>query len=134
MPVSDFPTSPSKVSFSTATHALFLHPKRIYELEARASTLSNKPRSGIKHNYRVIVLPAKFSLLVPHLSYNVLRNQLHQTPTNLNGLMVYNEVDLACIRTFVLDFEADEVSQADKDVTGLTDFETCPAVGILKKG
>ena len=86
MPVSDFPTSPSKVLFSTATHALFLHPKRIYELEARASTLSYKTRSGIKHNYRAIVLLAKFSRLAPNLSYDVLRNQLYQTPTTSNGL------------------------------------------------
>ena len=48
--------------------------------------------------------------------------------------MVYNEADLACIRTFVRDFEADKVSQADKDVAGLIDFEACPAVGILNKG
>ena len=48
--------------------------------------------------------------------------------------MVYNEADLACICTFVRDFEANEVSQADKDVAGLIDFEACPAVGILKKG
>ena len=81
MPVSDFLTSLSKVSFSTATHALFFHPTRIYELEVRAYTLSNNPRSGIKHNYRAIVLLAKFSLLAPNLSYDVLRNQLHQTPT-----------------------------------------------------
>ena len=134
MPVSDFPTSPSKVLFSTATHALFFHPTRLYELETRVSTLSSKPRSGIKHNYRAILLLAKFSLLAPNLSYDVLRNQLHQTPTTSNGLMVYNEADLACIRTFVRDFEADKVSQADKDVAGLIDFEACPAVGILNKG
>ena len=48
--------------------------------------------------------------------------------------MVYNEADLACIHTFVRDFEADKVSQADKDVAGLIYFEACLAVAILNKG